>query len=78
MRLDIHELMDPGLRNRSKPLRSEVPPQVRTTGGEMKGSWAANLLRPCIMLQSYGFYQSSSRIQRFRLIAAGARCITAA
>jgi hypothetical protein len=41
MKLDIHELMDPGLRkplgNRSCSLR--FPHECRLAGGHMKGDW---------------------------------------
>ncbi len=39
MRLDIHELMDPGLRKPISHCNLTFPHKCELTGGEMKGSW---------------------------------------
>jgi NADH-quinone oxidoreductase subunit I len=41
MRLDIHELMDPGLRKPIGPCNLKFPHKCELNGGEMKGSWDA-------------------------------------
>ena len=44
MRLDIHELMDPGLRKPISHCNLTFPHKCELTGGEMKGSWDT----PCL------------------------------
>jgi NADH-quinone oxidoreductase subunit I len=39
MRLDIHELMDPGLRKPISHCNLKFPHKCELSGGEMKGSW---------------------------------------
>jgi NADH-quinone oxidoreductase subunit I len=40
MKLDIHELMDPGLRKPLTECRLKFPHQCQLAGGQMKGSWS--------------------------------------